>query len=98
MPLEGRAAGRPTCCPVDGARARVTRPRDNRHFDRRTDAPTSGDLAFALPDVVPPDAPDITVRAGTDDPDAKMYDWTSAGGELAGVGCESARPLLSPLP
>jgi hypothetical protein len=68
--------------------AGLTDHRDSRHFDRRADAPTSGDLAFVLPDVVPQDARDITVHAGTDDPDAKMYDWTSASGELPGGACE----------
>lgn len=66
----------------------LTDHRESRHFDRRADAPTRGDLAFALPDVVPPDARDITVHAATDDPDDKMYDWTSASGQLAGGTCE----------
>lgn len=66
----------------------LTDHRDSRHFDRRADAPTSGDLAFVLPDVVPQDARDITVRAGTEDPDAKMYDWISTSGVLDGGACD----------
>lgn len=63
----------------------------SEHFDTRTDAPTSGDLAFVLPDVIPADATDITVRVRTDDPNAKMYDWGSVSGQLP-ADCRQGDP------
>ncbi|SDQ70368.1 hypothetical protein [Quadrisphaera sp. DSM 44207] len=62
-----------------------------RHFDTVADAPTSGELAFVLPDVVPDDATDITVRVKTTAPDLKAYDWVSASGELP-ADCAPAEP------
>lgn len=56
-----------------------------QHYDARDDAPVRGDLAFRLPDAVPADATDITVRVATREPDQKMYEWTSA---TAPTGCQ----------
>lgn len=59
------------------------------HYDTHAEAPSRGDLAFVLPDFVPADATDITVRVYTEDPNTKMYNWTSATGQLPD-NCTSA--------
>ncbi len=63
-----------------------------QHYDAVADAPTRGDLAFQLPDVVPDDATDITVRIRTDETGLKAYDWLSAGGQLP-PDCEPSEPV-----
>ena len=69
----------------------------SEHFDTRTDAPTSGDLAFVLPDVIPADATDITVRVNTEDPNARMFDWESVSGQLP-ADCRQGDPTSVPGP
>ena len=58
----------------------------SEHYKTRSEAPTHGDLAFVLPDLIPADATDITVRVNTEAPDDKMYHWKSVSGALA-TGC-----------
>lgn len=73
---------------------------EQRHFDTRAEAPTSGDLAFVLPDYVPDTATDITVRVGTTDPAAKMYDWAAtqfeAPADCQKVSAEDAADPFDP--
>ena len=60
-------------------------------FDDRAAADADDDLAFRLPDLVPADATDITVRIDTTDPNLKAYDWLSASGQLP-AECQPAPP------
>lgn len=69
-------AGTSGCAVADMLSAEKT-----QHYDSVADAPGEGDgdLAFQLPEVVPDDATDITVRVMTEDPDLKAYDWAGGG-------------------
>lgn len=50
---------------------------ESRTFDHRSDAADT-QLAFRLPDLVPADATDITVKVRTEDPNSKVFSWSSA--------------------
>lgn len=54
-------------------------------YDTRAEADEETELSTRLPDVVPPEATDITIRVLADDPDAKAYDW--AGGVVLPPDC-----------